>query len=69
MAYSTHTPLWNQVEPFSHQFAQAPGLPFGDVLHPSYVQTAFAAEGAEGVNCVYNPLTTVFQLVPFWLKP
>jgi hypothetical protein len=59
MPHSTRAPLWNQVESLARQFAQAPGLPFADVLCPQRVQTAFEAEGVADLDCVYTPLATV----------
>lgn len=63
MADSTRTPLWNQVESLARQFAQVPGLPFGDVLDAAQVQAAFDAEGVEAIDCAYTPLTTVRMLL------
>lgn len=63
MPHSTCAPLWNQVESLARQFAQAPGLPFADVLSPEHVQAVFEAEGVAGIDCVYTPLATVRMLL------
>jgi hypothetical protein len=69
MAYSTRVSLGNQVESLTRQFAQAPGLPFTDVLTAEQVQAAFDAEGVEAIDCVYTPLTTVRLLLGQALDP
>jgi hypothetical protein len=61
--------LCSQVESLARQFAQAPGLPFPDVLAPDAVAEAFRDEGAEGYDCVYTPLTTVRLLLSQALDP
>lgn len=63
MPQSTRTPPWNQVESLAGRFAQVPGPPFADVLSSEEVQAAFAAEGVEGIDCVYAPLTPVRMLL------
>jgi hypothetical protein len=66
-----HTPrsLADQVQSLRRQFAQAPGLPFADVLADDAVQQAFHAEGGSGYDCVYTPLTTVRLLLAQALDP
>jgi hypothetical protein len=61
----------DQVDSLRRQFAQAPGLPFGDVLATVAVEEAFRAEGegVAGYDCVYTPLTTVRLLVSQALDP
>jgi DDE family transposase len=61
--HSTRAPLWGQVESLARQFAQAPGLPFADVLTAEHVRAAFDAEGVARVDCVYTPLATVRMLL------
>jgi hypothetical protein len=63
MPHFTRAPLWNQVESLARLFAQAPGLPFADVLCPQRVQEAFEAEGVTCIDCVYTPLATVRMLL------
>jgi hypothetical protein len=63
MAHSTRRPGRGQVESLARQFAQAPGLPFGDVLTAAHVQAAFDAEGVRAIDCAYTPLTTVRMLL------
>lgn len=69
MAHSTRISLCNQVESLTRQFAQAPGLPFADVLRAEHVQAAFDAEGVEAIDCIYTPLTTVRMLLGQALDP
>ena len=54
MSQHTHRPILDQVELLSRQFAQAPGLPFGDVLSAAAVEDAFRAEHVHGYDCVYR---------------
>jgi hypothetical protein len=63
MPHSSRAPLWNQVESLARQFAQAPGLPFADVLSPDHVQAVFEADGVACIDCVYTPLATVRMLL------
>jgi len=63
MPHSSRAPLWNQVESLARQFAQAPGLPFADVLTAEQVQAAFEAEGVACIDCVYTPLATMRMLL------
>ncbi len=69
MPHFTRAPLWSQVESLARQFAQAPGLPFADVLCSQRVQTAFAVEGVAAIDCVYTPLATVRLLLAQALDP
>jgi hypothetical protein len=69
MAHSNRIAPKNQVEYLARQFAQAPGLPFADVLRAEQVQAAFDAEGVESIDCVYTPLTTVRMLLGQALDP
>jgi hypothetical protein len=55
--------LSHQVELLWRQFAQAPGLPFCDVLNPELVQEALLAEQVVGHDCIYTPLITVRMLL------
>jgi hypothetical protein len=61
--------LLDQVESLRRQFAQAPGLPFGDVLSADAVEEAFRAEEVAGYDCVYTPLTTIRLLLSQALDP
>lgn len=71
MPQHSRRPLLDQVDSLRRQFAQAPGLPFGDVLATVAVEEAFRAEGegVAGYDCVYTPLTTVRLLVSQALDP
>jgi len=69
MPQHSQRPLLDQVESLRRQFAQAPGLPFGDVLTAVDVEDAFRAEGVQGYDCVYTPLTTLRLLLSQALDP
>src|SRR5207244_3981072 len=69
MAYSTRTPLADQVESLARQFAQRTGLPFVDVLDAQQLQAALQAEDVPTLDCVYTPLTTVRMLLAQALDP
>jgi DDE family transposase len=62
-------PLSGQVELLWRQFAQAPGLPFADLLSADAVQEAFRAECVRNYDCVYTPLTTVRMLLSQAMDP
>jgi hypothetical protein len=61
--------LSRQVELLWRQFAQAPGLPFCDVLNPEAVQEALRAERVVGPDCIYTPLITVRMLLSQAMDP
>lgn len=69
MAQHSRRPLSNQVESLRRQFAQTPGLPFGDVLSPTGVEQAVLAEQAISYDCIYTPLTTIRLLLTQALDP
>lgn len=69
MSQHIRRPNFDQVELFRRQFAQAPGLPFGDVLAAEPVEEAFRAEQVESCDCVYTPLTTVRMLLSQAIDP
>jgi len=69
MSQHIHRPIFDQVESFRRQFAQAPGLPFGEVLGTEPVEEAFRAEQVESCDCVYTPLTTVRLLLSQAIDP
>jgi hypothetical protein len=69
MTQHSRRPLFDQVETLARQFAQAPGLPFREVLSASAVEEAFRAEQVTGYDCVYTPLTTVRLLLSQALDP
>src|SRR5207244_6895089 len=58
-----------QVESLWRQFAQAPGLPFRDILTAERVAGAFRAENITSGDCVYTPLTTIRLLLAQALDP
>ena len=69
MSQHSRRPLFDQVETLARQFAQAPGLPFRDVLSARAVEDAFQAEQVTSYDCVYTPLTTVRLLLSQALDP
>jgi Transposase DDE domain len=69
MPQSTRRPLIDQVESLWRQFAQAPGLPFREVLSAAQVEDAFRAEEVVSCDCVYTPLTTVRLLLAQAIDP
>ncbi len=69
MSQHSHPAVLHQVDSLRRQFAQAPGLPFAEVLSASQVEAAFRAERVEGHECVYTPLTTVRLLLAQALHP
>jgi DDE family transposase len=62
-------PLSQQVESLWRQFAQAPGLPFRDLLAVEAVQEAFRAESVRSYDSVYTPLTTIRLLLSQAMDP
>ena len=61
--------LSHQVELLWRQFAQAPGLPFCDVLNPELVQEALCAEQVIHHDCIYTPLITLRMLLSQAMDP
>jgi hypothetical protein len=69
MAHCTRSRLAHQVESFARQFAQAPGLPFADVLDGPTLHAALQAEAVPAPDCPYTPLTTVRLFLSQALDP
>lgn len=69
MTQHSRQTLCDQVDSLRRQFAQAPGLPFGEVLSPTAVEEAFQAESGTSYDCVYTPLITVRLLLAQALDP
>jgi hypothetical protein len=69
MAQLSRRPVFDQVEALRRQFAQAPGLPFADILTADVVAQAFPAEHGAAYDCVYTPLTTLRLLLSQALDP
>src|SRR5690349_13865844 len=61
--------MLGQVESLQRQFAQAPGLPFRDVLTGEQVEAAFQAERVAWCDRVYTPLTTVRMFLAQAIDP
>lgn len=69
MAQLTTSWLVNQVQALWRRFAQAPGLPFSDVLSSEQVEAALQAEQVDSCDCVYSPLTTIRMLLAQAMDP
>jgi hypothetical protein len=69
MAQHSRRPVFDQMEALRRQFAQIPGLPFGDVLTPARLAQALQAEHETHYDCVYTPLTTIRLLLSQALDP
>jgi hypothetical protein len=69
MSQHAPRPIADQVESLWRQFAQAPALPFRDVLSAQAVAAAFRAEHVTSYDCVYTPLTTVRLLLAQAIDP
>jgi hypothetical protein len=55
-----HGRLSCQVESLQRQFAQAPGLPFADVLNAEQVEQVLAEQGGEFAERLYTPVVTLW---------
>ncbi|MCA1697955.1 MAG: IS4 family transposase [Actinobacteria bacterium] len=60
MAHRNQGRLSCQVESLQRQFAQAPGLPFAEVLAAEQVEQVLAAENVEFAERLYTPLVTLW---------
>jgi hypothetical protein len=69
MVQSTRGRIRNQVESLRRQFAQASGLPFGDVLSAEKVERVLVSEQVRWRDSTYTPLTTVRLLLAQSLDP
>lgn len=59
MSYSNQGPVASQVEALRRQFAQAPGLPFADLLSPESLQQLLRAHAVRFRERDYPPLVTL----------
>jgi hypothetical protein len=59
MPHSNHRSLVSQVESIQRQFAQAPGLPFAQLLPTTLLHTLLQEHGIEYRDRIYTPLTTL----------
>jgi hypothetical protein len=59
----------SQVEAFLHSFAQAPGLPFADVLDARLVERTLTEFGAVGRDSTYTPAVTLSLFVGQAIDP
>lgn len=63
MAQPIFCPPASQVESFLRQFAQAPGLPFGEVLDERLVQQAIERSGVAYRDSIFTPAVTLALFV------
>jgi Transposase DDE domain len=66
MAHATPTPGTRQLR---RQLAQAPGLPFADLLQPQQVEQALREEGVSFRNRLFSPLVTLWVFLSQVLDP
>ena len=59
MSHSNQGSVVSQLESLRRQFAQAPGLPFAEVLSPSLIQQLFDEHKVEFRERDYPPLITL----------
>jgi DDE family transposase len=59
MSHSNHGSLVRQVESIQRQFAQAPGLPFAQLLPPTLLHELLHEHSIEYRDRIYTPLTTL----------
>jgi hypothetical protein len=69
VTHANHSPQSSQVEAFLRQFAQAPGLPFADVLHAGLVEQTLAQCAASGRDSTYTPAITLALFVGQAIDP
>lgn len=59
MPHSNHPSLARQVESIQRRFAQAPGLPFAQLLPPTLLPTLVQEHDIAGRDRIYTPLVTL----------
>src|SRR5262249_52987137 len=69
MAHRTPSRRAGQVSTLRRQFAQAPGLPFADVLDPAHVEQALAEEKSTFRDRLFAPLVTLWVFLSQVLDP
>jgi hypothetical protein len=63
MSHSNHGSVVSQVESLKRQFAQAPGLPFAELLPAELIARLLQEHGAESCDRIYTPLLTLAMFV------
>src|ERR1017187_1458247 len=63
MSHSNHGSVASQVESLKRQFAQAPGLPFAELLPAELIAGLLQEHGAESCDRIYTPLLTLAMFV------
>src|SRR5947209_5345813 len=69
MAHRTRIPHARQVATLQRQFAQAPGLPFADVLKAEHIEQAVRQEHITFRDRLFAPLVTVWVFLSQVLDP
>ena len=69
MSHATPARRSRQVRRLSEQFADAPGLPFADLLPAAQVEQALDAEGYSFRDRLFGPLVTVWVFLSQTLDP
>jgi DDE family transposase len=69
VAHPTPTGRTRQVAALQRRFAQAPGLPFADILHPQQVEQALRDEKVTFRNRLFAPLVTLWVFLSQVLDP
>src|ERR1700728_5295182 len=59
MRHSNQGSVASQVESLQRQFAQAPGLPFAELLSAELITRLLREQGAEFSDRIYTPLVTL----------
>jgi DDE family transposase len=59
VAHSNQSSIANQAETLQRQFAQAPGLPFADLLAPQLIEELFRKHQVKTRDRIYTPLITL----------
>src|SRR6266849_10992803 len=59
MPHSNQGPVAGQVESLQRQFAQAPGLPFADLLPAELITQLLQEQDTEFYDRIYTPLVTL----------
>jgi hypothetical protein len=69
VAHATPAPRCRQARPLRDDLAQAPGLPFADLLSPAQVQQALDQEGVSFRDRLFTPLVTLWVFLSQVLDP
>ena len=69
MAHATPSPRHRQVAPLRRRFAEAPGLPFADLLPDEQIEQALRDEHVPFRRRLYSPLVTVWVFLSQVIDP